>query len=149
MLALAILSGYQFLYSNFKQNFREGVESIALIKNQDEVVKRKNFELFSWLDANRGDRLANNDLVYTYDRSAADIVFDDGFEISLSEKTLFRVTRQEEVKTIIVREGIMHTELTPKINRVKFELAGKKIDVNSQGAQLQILKGKEKSRITV
>jgi hypothetical protein len=149
MLVLAIFSGYQLFFSQYQNNIRENAEFIAVIDNQDNTVKKKNFNFLSWLDATPGDELANNDLVYTHEQSSADVKFDDGFEVSLAENTLFRVQRQKEVQTIIVRKGIMHTRLTSRNNHIKFKLAGKDFDIKSQDAQIQILKGADSSRITV
>ncbi|MBL7663527.1 MAG: hypothetical protein JNM93_00225 [Bacteriovoracaceae bacterium] len=146
---LAVWSGLKIIHDDMSHNFRDGVEIIAKIRQQDNTVKKKNYDFFSWLDAETGDELANNDLIYTYDKSTAEVEFFDGFEIALSENTLFKIEHRPLVKTLVVAQGIMHTQLTPKVNRIQFNLAGKDFDIRSQNAQLQIQRGKERSRITV
>jgi len=119
--------------------------SIARITDQVNTVKRKKDFYQSWMDADVGEGLAQNDEIYTHGQSSAKIHFNNGPEVQLYENSLLRI----KSNTVSLEKGNLTARLTPDAKSLDVLMNGKKYSIESSGASVQIEQGKSENKFLI
>lgn len=140
VICLYMLYGIKY----FSQN-RSDELSIARITDQVNTVKRKKDFYQSWMDADVGEGLAQNDEIYTHGQSSAKIHFNNGPEVQLYENSLLRIKSH----TVSLEKGNLSAKLTPDAKSLDVLMNGKKYSFESSSANIQIEQGKTENKFLI
>lgn len=140
VICLYMLYGIKY----FSQNRSEEL-SIARITDQVNTVKRKKDFYQSWMDADVGEGLAQNDEIYTHGQSSAKIHFNNGPEVQLYENSLLRIKSH----TVSLEKGNLTAKLTPDAKSLDVLMNGKKYSFESSNASIQIEQGKTENKFLI
>ncbi len=139
-LCLYMLYGVKYFSPNLS-----GQISIAQITDQVNTVKRKKDFYQSWMDADVGEGLSQNDEIYTHGQSSAKIHFNNGPEVQLYENSLLRIKSH----TVSLEKGNLTARLTPDAKSLDVLMNGKKYSIESSGANVQIEQGKSENKFVI
>lgn len=139
-LCLYMLYGVKYFAHDFSNQI-----SIAQITDQVNTVKRKKDFYQSWMDADVGEGLAQNDEIYTHGQSSAKIHFNNGPEVQLYENSLLRI----KSNTVSLEKGNLTARLTKDAKTLDVLMNGKKYSIESSGASVQIEQGKSENKFLI
>lgn len=145
MSFIAVICLYMLYGIKYFSNSRSDELSIARITDQVNIVKRKKDFYQSWMDADVGEGLAQNDEIYTHGQSSAKIHFNNGPEVQLYENSLLRIKSH----TVSLEKGNLTARLTPEAKSLDVLMNGKKYSFESSSASIQIEQGKTENKFLI
>ncbi|MBY0517457.1 MAG: FecR family protein [Bacteriovoracaceae bacterium] len=145
-LLMILVSAYQLFLRPI------GVESgprswQAWLSSLENSAKHRRGNDLVWRDLYQGDRLSIGDSIFTGGDSRAQLNFKEGQVLSLSENTLVRLQNNQDLNQILLEQGVVSAQLGD--GALELEMDGKKLELSGKGAQVQIIKDGEKTKLSV
>lgn len=143
-----IISTYFLVSDQIVSRFSEQISIAEVISKTNTVKVRKGSSLF-WGNSHSGDKLDENDKVYTHENSDAQISIINGPKLNIAENTLLSLSQFSKNKEIQVEKGFIVAELNNSTKDFKLNLGNEVIHLNSKNAKIQISKGKKSSSVSI
>ena len=143
-----MISFYYLVEDQFLNNV-DSSASIAQVISMSNTVKTKKNYNYHWINTKGGDRLHIDDQIFTYDNSNAEIILEKGPKIVISPNTLISLSNIDNENTINVEKGIILANLSESKKKLKINIEGKELTLNSNKAKFQISKTSGNSRVDI
>ncbi|MFL5785146.1 MAG: hypothetical protein ACJ76H_11080, partial [Bacteriovoracaceae bacterium] len=146
---LIILSSYRLFFSR-AGNF-EGI-TLGRVSALEKVVKIKRARALDWVDANASDLVTENQMIYTDELSQAEVEFNEGHRLVISENSLVKIRSRGKENELDVNKGSIRATLSGnepiivKMNGEDYELKGENanVEINLHGnvGEIGVVSGK-------
>ncbi len=113
------------------------------------TVKTKKSFNYHWINTRSGEALNENDQIFTYNNSSAEIKLKSGAKIHVTPNSLISLKSQGEQTGINIENGLILADLSNTNEKIKVDLGGEEVELSSKDAQLQITKQDGKSKIEI
>ena len=152
LIALFLYSGYQLFFARinfFSEDKTNSRTILASIQTTLNIVKKRPENHLLWYEVAANSELALGDQVFTHENSSTSILFRDGNQITLGEKSLIKIEESKENFTVNIQRGTMQLELATsqwqvRMGKTLLELNGKDAKVQLHNNSLQLLSGTAK-----
>lgn len=135
LAVLVLLLFSYFLYDDsllFPKANQSEMELIGNVATSQNDVRRKNLDTFSWLPANREDKIFDNDSIYTGDRSEAQIRLQDGTVIRIAPNSLITLNMKNGQMSLDLRYGNLVGDITQG-SQIKIKSGGEEFNLDGGG----------------
>ncbi len=135
LAVLVLLLFSYFLYDDsllFPKANQSEMELIGSVATSQNDVRRKNLDTFSWLPANREDKIFDNDSIYTGDRSEAQIRLQDGTLIRIAPNSLITLNMKNGQMMLDLRYGNLVGDITQG-SQIKIKSGAEEFNLDGGG----------------
>ena len=143
LVSLYFLVADQLITNFSKEN------SIAEITFKSNTVRTKGGDSLFWSNASSGEKLEQNDKIYTHVNSEAEVSIQDGPKISISQNTLLSLSQFSRNKEVIVTKGHIVAELSDGDKDFKVRIGNKTMVLKGTNARVRVAASKEDSSVSV
>lgn len=140
-LLLISYSGYELFYPKEEGRNQKVSLTIASIIETNNMVRHKRSDNLSWKESSEGIELAQNDMIYTGEKSSATLLSKDNMEIFIAPNTLLALRAGEKGVDLNLKKGVVDIVLK---KQTKIVVQGKRIQSSKVNSVLRIEKNKVK-----
>ena len=135
------LGALLILFSSYQLFFRTAESgsgpTLGTLTSTLSVVKTKNALALDWRDALAGIDVSENQLIYTDNRSSAEVVFTEGGLLEIGENSLVKLKTANLGQAMDLEKGFIRAKLEGD-RPVKVQMNGEDYLVSGDGADIQI-----------
>lgn len=142
---LILFSSYQLFLKSTKSE--DGL-ALGTLTSTFSVVKTKRESALDWRDAVSGNDVTNNQLIYTDNRSGAEVKFTEGSTLDIGESSLIKLKSIDNESSLDLSRGLIRTKLSGD-KPLKVQMNGEDFTVSGDGADIQINLADKKGEIGV
>jgi len=122
---------------------------LAVVSHRSNDVKRKYNKDIIWYGLEENDQIYKSDSVFTGEEADAEILFDDGTRINVSESTLVKIDKIENDSVINIERGMITSKIG-KNKKLRLKMKNMIKDITGENAEIQYgVDKKGKTKLTV
>lgn len=142
---LILISSYQLFFQ--KSESEEGL-ALGRLTSTLSVVKTKRALSLDWRDANSGNELTENQLIYTDNNSSAEVQFTQGSSLAIGENSLVKLKTAGKEQSMDLEKGFIRAKIDAD-QPIIVQMNGENYLVSGKDADIQINLQDEKGEIGV
>ncbi|WPU66184.1 FecR domain-containing protein [Peredibacter starrii] len=142
---LILISSYQLFFQ--KSESEEGL-ALGRLTSTMSVVKTKRALSLDWRDANSGNELTENQLIYTDNNSSAEVEFTQGSSLAIGENSLVKLKTAGKEQSMDLEKGFIRAKIDED-QPIIVQMNGENYLVSGKDADIQINLQDEKGEIGV
>ncbi|WP_408099090.1 FecR domain-containing protein [Peredibacter sp. HCB2-198] len=142
---LILFSSYQLFFQ--RSESEEGL-TLGRLTSTMSVVKTKRALSLDWRDANSGNELTENQLIYTDNNSSAEVEFTQGSSLAIGENSLVKLKTAGKEQSMDLEKGFIRAKIDEN-QPIVVQMNGENYLVSGKDADIQINLQDEKGEIGV